>query len=73
MILTNTIREMVISDRGLRLKIALKLDLSEQAVRNNATRNNPNNTLTTHSALECIKKETGLTIKEILEEEKALA
>ncbi len=57
-----------ISERKVILKLALALDFTEQWMRRVIENNKDNGPLTTAKALQVIKLETGLTDKEILEE-----
>lgn len=66
--LSNKIVNEVLANRELRLKLALKLGCTEQAIRNNANRNEEHNKLTTLASFSLIKEITGLTEAEIFEQ-----
>lgn len=57
-----------LQDRGAVLALALALGFTEVWIERLINRNKDNGHLTTVKALECIRKETGLTDTEILEE-----
>jgi len=71
--LSNRVISELLSNVELRLKLALAFKVTEQAIRNNANRNDDNNKLTTVLAVNVIKAETGLTEDEIFETEKTNA
>lgn len=54
--------------KGLRTKLALKLDFTERWVLILIAKNQPNSPLTTAGALRVIREETGLKDEQILEE-----
>ena len=62
-----------IKDQGTRLKLALALGFSEQWIVRVIGANKSNGPLTTALALKVIREVTGLSDKEILEEEKVQA
>ena len=68
--LSNRVISELLSNVELRLKLALAFKVTEQAIRNNANRNDDNNKLTTVLAVNVIKAETGLTEEEIFKTEK---
>ncbi len=69
--LTKTALDKLLSNLGLRLKIALALDCSEGTINRYLRQNHEN--LTKAAALEVIRTETGLTDDEILESNKVEA
>lgn len=71
--LSKKVVDEILTNLELRLKLALELMVTEQAIRNNANRNEDNNKLTTVLAVNLIKSETGLTEDEIFETEKTNA
>lgn len=68
--LTNNIHELLLNkdSKALRTKLALALDFSERWISKIASENKDNGPLTTMAALKVLKKETGLSQSEILEE-----
>jgi hypothetical protein len=58
-----------IKDAKVRRELQATLDCTEQTIIRYIKTNDPNGPLTTAGALQTIKKETGLTDKQILEQE----
>lgn len=63
--ISNKVFEMVLTDRELRLKVALSLGMTEDGVRKSCL--NKRDTLTKKAALVAITSHTGLTEDQILE------
>lgn len=63
--ISNKVFEMVLTDRELRLKVALSLGMTEDGVRKSCL--NKRDTLTKKAALVAISAHTGLTEDQILE------
>lgn len=71
--LKQTIIDMLIANRSLRLSVALGLGFGEVWTDRLIAANKDNGPLTTAKSLQVIKQETGLVDSEILEEEKVTA
>jgi hypothetical protein len=68
--LTNNIQELLLNKdaKGIRTRLALALDFSERWILKCAQDNKDNGPLTTIAALKVLRKETGFSQSEILEE-----